>query len=142
MGVWIEKSRPPSCRRPLWSLPVWECGLKMFISGAIAFHEMSLPVWECGLKTPPPVQRVEYAQSLPVWECGLKIFIILILFFLLLSLPVWECGLKSPKAMPHIKPYIVTPCMGVWIENLDKHSIAKSLRVTPCMGVWIENRRA
>ena len=34
--------------------------------------------------------------------------------------------------------YLVTPCMGVWIETTTRMLMAKAGAVTPCMGVWIE----
>ena len=32
----------------------------------------------------------------------------------------------------------VTPCVGVWIETLNKIYLNNMTKVTPCVGVWIE----
>ena len=51
VGVWIEifsgtvKVIPDS-----WSLPSWECGLKLDKYEKISREIKSLPSWECGLK--------------------------------------------------------------------------------------------
>ena len=34
--------------------------------------------------------------------------------------------------------YMVTPCMGVWIETAFRYDALRQNQVTPCMGVWIE----
>ena len=34
--------------------------------------------------------------------------------------------------------YIVTPCVGVWIETLNTKDASSNIAVTPCVGVWIE----
>ncbi len=34
--------------------------------------------------------------------------------------------------------YIVTPCVGVWIETIKNNSESNFSNVTPCVGVWIE----
>ncbi len=57
------------------------------------------------------------------------------------SLPVWECGLKLfPQTAPALT-YIVTPCVGVWIEMQGIQERQKVVCVTPCVGVWIEINR-
>ena len=33
------------------------------------------------------------------------------------SHPAWVCGLKRPCDSEYIKPLLVTPCVGVWIET-------------------------
>ena len=50
VGVWIEIV---FLKRDVWavgSLPVWECGLKLFAENKTRSRPWSLPVWECGLK--------------------------------------------------------------------------------------------
>ncbi len=51
VGVWIEIT-PPSTMYWLviWSLPAWECGLKLNEERYMKGLEASLPAWECGLK--------------------------------------------------------------------------------------------
>ena len=76
-----------------------------------------------------------------------------------MSHPAWVCGLK-PLCWTNLKSirshtlrgcvdwnqrsaggagsYVVTPCVGVWIEtDLSALSI-RAAEVTPCVGVWIE----
>ena len=52
---------------------------------------------------------------------------------------MWECGLKSVARGGYHGLYIVTPCVGVWIEIYRiKRLNGEVLDVTPCVGVWIE----
>ena len=37
--------------------------------------------------------------------------------------------------------FTVTPCVGVWIETLNKFINFFFIFVTPCVGVWIETLR-
>ena len=50
MGVWIEISPSETLKSAIESLPVWECGLKLYREYLINLSWGSLPVWECGLK--------------------------------------------------------------------------------------------
>ena len=34
--------------------------------------------------------------------------------------------------------WVVTPCVGVWIETENQQKPYTTLWVTPCVGVWIE----
>ena len=34
--------------------------------------------------------------------------------------------------------FMVTPCVGVWIEILKANLNKQPILVTPCVGVWIE----
>ena len=58
------------------------------------------------------------------------------------SHPVWVCGLKQLTVYLINMGFIVTPCMGVWIETADSPKFDLAKIVTPCMGVWIETRLA
>ena len=55
-----------------------------------------------------------------------------------MSHPAWVCGLKRFIAAKAIMYYIVTPCVGVWIETQYYCIRVKGDSVTPCVGVWIE----
>ena len=37
--------------------------------------------------------------------------------------------------------YLVTPCVGVWIETIFNGLERTTKEVTPCVGVWIETLR-
>ena len=54
------------------------------------------------------------------------------------SHPVWVCGLKLVQKYEKVEKWVVTPCMGVWIETLRRSIRLTLSQVTPCMGVWIE----
>ena len=34
------------------------------------------------------------------------------------SHPAWVCGLKHRRQVLRFSPFVVTPCVGVWIETL------------------------
>ena len=51
VGVWIEIEYSFDHTHLLvWSLPSWECGLKLLSDSSWASSKWSLPSWECGLK--------------------------------------------------------------------------------------------
>ena len=54
------------------------------------------------------------------------------------SHPAWVCGLKPLKHLLLVRVYLVTPCVGVWIETVVNGKIYNFNGVTPCVGVWIE----
>ena len=70
----------------------------------------------CGLKLLSPVPRHKGNQ----W-----------------SHPAWVCGLKHNFREKELD-YVVTPCVGVWIETPYKDNLMGEKCVTPCVGVWIE----
>ena len=51
VGVWIEILMKLTIRYIVWSLPLWECGLKYCLLTLLIGVDMSLPLWECGLKS-------------------------------------------------------------------------------------------
>ena len=53
------------------------------------------------------------------------------------SHPAWVCGLKL-SFIGFSFTFIVTPCVGVWIETLNLNRTTSDEHVTPCVGVWIE----
>ncbi len=56
----------------------------------------------------------------------------------IMSLPAWECGLKFVYGKSSDELFVVTPCVGVWIEIQILLVSAPAPAVTPCVGVWIE----
>ena len=54
------------------------------------------------------------------------------------SLPAWECGLKYNVFFKKQSTYLVTPCVGVWIEIKSYACSYVKIYVTPCVGVWLE----
>ena len=79
----------------LQSHPVWVCGLKLLFLGIVLSSFKSHPVWVCGLKQVTTNGRDRFNKSHPVWVSGLK----------QLTVNLIDMG------------FIVTPCMGVWIET-------------------------
>ena len=53
------------------------------------------------------------------------------------SHPAWVCGLKH-RNRRLVQQWIVTPCVGVWIETEETAQLEHLKQVTPCVGVWIE----
>ena len=76
-------------------------------------------------------------MSHPAWVCGLKLRFILILFFNTVT-PCVGVWIETVNRWTGMKITLVTPCVGVWIETwiFMKHKIIDI--VTPCVGVWIE----
>ena len=54
------------------------------------------------------------------------------------SHPAWVCGLKQESDQTVGSVFLVTPCVGVWIETQQHSFHHLHLLVTPCVGVWIE----
>ena len=77
-----------------------------------------------------------------------------------MSHPAWVCGLKPTCKTFNVCGFLVTPCVGVWIETIERRKLYGGVRrshpawvcglkpfcstmitrklVTPCVGVWIE----
>ena len=118
VGVWIEivsNIFTIACKST--SLPAWECGLKYLISEYNALTGLSLPAWECGLK-------FICAWAISNWNNGhsLRGSVDWNMLWAVkrgwtqASLPAWECGLKSHRPFTTMWQFVVTPCVGVWIE--------------------------
>ena len=116
VGVWIETNRKYTNNCYLWSLLMWECGLKPLGCGKYL---------------------VEY-KSLLMWECGLKLKSFLTYYFPHTSLLMWECGLKHSHHDCKRTRNAVTPYVGVWIETRESEGESEHAPVTPYVGVWIE----
>ena len=43
------------------------------------------------------------------------------------SHPAWVCGLKLGAKIDAQTAIIVTPCVGVWIETVDKYSYLRAI---------------
>ena len=102
-------------------------------------------------------------MSHPAWVCGLKP-ITRVLWKYSMSHTLRGCVDWNIRTMTAMYPYVVTPCVGVWIEttrsaNFSFKSPCHTLRgcvdwnsygedlvtyemVTPCVGVWIETTRS
>ena len=102
-------------------------------------------------------------KSHPAWVCGLKP-ITRVLWKYSMSHTLRGCVDWNIRTMTAMYPYVVTPCVGVWIEttrsaNFSFKSPCHTLRgcvdwnsygedlvtyemVTPCVGVWIETTRS
>ena len=102
-------------------------------------------------------------MSHPAWVCGLKP-ITRVLWKYSMSHTLRGCVDWNIRTMTAMYPYVVTPCVGVWIEttrsaNFSFKSPCHTLRgcvdwnsygedlvtyemVTPCVGVWIETLRS
>ena len=181
VGVWIETLRWYLPGTSHLSHPAWVCGLK---------HRMCTPtqIWKVtpcvGVWIETTVSPL-FGYLTPVTPCvGVWIETKIILSYRLsspTSHPAWVCGLKpitrvlwkysmshtlrgcvdwNIRTMTAMYPYVVTPCVGVWIEttrsaNFSFKSPCHTLRgcvdwnllnseqkivaaVTPCVGVWIE----
>ena len=50
VGVWIDTKDLCPIDLHVWSLPTWECGLKLKHCSRLQKVMQSLPTWECGLK--------------------------------------------------------------------------------------------
>ena len=59
-----------------------------------------------------------------------------------MSHPSWVRGLKRPRKENILRPRIVAPFMGAWIETIGTHRRTKLWRVAPFMGAWIETALA
>ena len=78
----------------IWSLPSWECGLKLFFSSTDWVHLPSLPSWECGLKSDQYIRYGELVHVTPFVGVWIEILLSDNLLVTSQSLPSWECGLK------------------------------------------------
>ena len=118
VGVWIETTNKLHYTLRCWSLPAWECGLKLYGTGANNNIGKSLPAWECGLK--PTDARLLYIDIPVTPRVGVWIettkkteqndnFA--------KSLPAWEGGLKQRSTYFKNASHRVTPRVGVWIET-------------------------
>lgn len=67
-GVWIEIYEETIENMVNPSLPVWECGLKLFSRLVLTDQKESLPVW---IEMETPERLFTFRASLPAWECGL-----------------------------------------------------------------------
>ena len=70
MGVWIETYATGKNRQVLWSLLMWECGLKLNTANTRATQLGSLLMWECGLKQqlgPAVCQGYQVTPYVGVW---------------------------------------------------------------------------
>ena len=116
MGVWIETHGAVQPTPPCLSHPVWVCGLKLIRKRLQITWIRSHPVWVCGLKHWQLRFYLHHPESHPVWVCGLK--------------PVAGSHTEQPDrhtlygcvdwnllTMVMVQPWLVTPCMGVWIET-------------------------
>ena len=56
-------------------------------------------------------------ESHPAWVCGLKHSQSKLNFNCTVSHPAWVCGLKPLYGPKLYRQFIVTPCVGVWIET-------------------------
>ena len=73
VGAWIEIFNLCRYAGGIWSLPVWERGLKYCFGTHRQWDKGSLPVWERGLKYGVFITQDNGYGSLPVWERGLKL---------------------------------------------------------------------
>ena len=72
VGAWIEIYDFPLIISDFGSLPLWERGLKCWVTVRALKEWVSLPLWERGLKF-AAVEIVDWSfVSLPLWERGLK----------------------------------------------------------------------
>ena len=145
MGVWIETRCLPHLPAHLRSHPVWVCGLKrrfcqqrrlwghvtpcmgVWIETislrVLQMCSKSHPVWVCGLKHYPLYSQERTHRSHPVWVCGLKPRSHSAGRNDVSSHPVWVCGLKQTQGGTMALAGFVTPCMGVWIETDNYHTL-------------------
>ena len=120
------------------SHPAWVCGLKQQASFVSGKWETSHPAWVCGLKrseslkthcancvTPCVGVWIETEMrwyfrpvvlSHPAWVCGLKP-ITRVLWKYSMSHTLRGCVDWNIRTMTAMYPYVVTPCVGVWIET-------------------------
>ena len=56
-------------------------------------------------------------ESHPAWVCGLKLPCYIAHAARLESHPAWVCGLKLKCILLSLLSWMVTPCVGVWIET-------------------------
>ena len=122
------------------SLPVRECGLKLFHTCRMILQHCHSPCgsvdWNPYLiryiiqvrVTPRAGVWIEMGRPDRQWGCHAK------------SLPVRECGLKLKSMFYPPAWKVVTPRAGVWIEITIFDTSNRLLRVTPRAGVWIEIR--
>ncbi len=117
VGAWIEiSSVGGSPSKVIRSLPLWERGLKFWLSGRYVRYDTSLPLWERGLKYLFSFGIRSCFVSLPLWERGLKCNRTHVLTNKNLSLPLWERGLKLWECQQNLLRESVAPLVGAWIE--------------------------
>ena len=95
VGVWIETSSCMAYICGMWSLPAWECGLKLNCSIRESSIVKSLPAWECGLKQNNALKEKKRVVTprVGVW---------------IETRSIWNSA-RTPS---------VTPRVGVWIETI------------------------
>ena len=120
------------------SLPSWERGLKLINIPIAHLSPGSLPSWERGLKCLQQIFGTVQDGSLPSWERGLKYVYDLKNGSGKGSLPSWERGLKFCVSLFRIRPALVAPFVGAWIEILLSPNGGCVLSVAPFVGAWIE----
>ena len=124
MGNYFVVFRKISIFASWYSAFCWICGHTLY--GCVDWNigpsnnvwrlRVSHPVWVCGLKPS------EYSRC---FGCGRS--------HTLYGCVDWNTVLSRAEHY-----YLVTPCMGVWIETPLTLQICSRFLVTPCMGVWIE----
>ena len=119
----------------IWSLPLWECGLKcnFYFENK---HTRVTPFVGVWIEISSPQNTRHHPGSLPLWECGLKYVKHAFLKRKEKSLPLWECGLKWIYQYNYGQVLRVTPFVGVWIEIIFycfyNHGITSSLPLWEC----------
>ena len=120
MGAWIETFFLPALfSARLWSLPIWERGLKHIALKSDCFSKHVAPYMGAWIETILMLLYTPAVQSLPIWERGLKH-------------GCQNCDLNL---------LIVAPYMGAWIETGWLPPPFLSARVAPYMVAWIETFR-
>ena len=120
------------------SHPAWVCGLKLDSPVDKEKQEWSHPAWVCGLKHIKTSIFWKFKTSHPAWVCGLKPMCYPLMLLIALSHPAWVCGLKLVYKRATHTPSQSHTLRGCVDWNQRSAGGAGSYVVTPCVGVWIE----
>ena len=138
-GVWIEILELIWWFLHLTSLPLRECGLKLFLQKRKRQDGSVTPlagVWIEIIKT--TTSTIFYWRHSPCGSVDWNTPRVIASPIPTMSLPLRECGLKSFRDWTCKKGATVTPLAGVWIEIESCSGGGWILQVTPLAGVWIE----
>ena len=113
------------------SLPLRECGLKVYITSAISALPAVTPLAGVWIESPAINELSDDDIVTPLAGVWIERLLRIIINLLVSSLPLRECGLKELLNHMSICLICVTPLAGVWIERKMIYRIIKHVQSLP-----------